>query len=49
MAKNIRGFLKNLFEYYFLNFIVNINFFSDLKFDYYCEYYPEILLEVGLK
>ena len=50
MAKNIRGFLKNLFEYYFLNFIVNINFFSDLKFDYYyCEYYSEILLEVGLK
>ena len=49
MAKNIRGFLKNLFEYYFLNFIVNINFFSELKFDYYCEYYPEILLEVGLK
>ena len=50
MAKNIRGFLKNLFEYYFLNFIVNINFFSALKFDYYYyEYYPEILLEVGLK
>ena len=46
MAKNIRGFLENLFEYYFLNIIVNVNFFSDLKFEYYCEYYPEILLQV---
>ena len=44
MAKNIRGFLEALFEYYFLNIIVNVNFFSDLKFEYYCEYYPEILL-----
>ena len=35
MAKNIRGFLENLFEYYFLNIIVNVNFFSDLKFEYY--------------
>ena len=37
MGKNIRGFLKNLFEYYFeyyLNIIVNVNFFSDLKFEY---------------
>ena len=34
MAKNIRGFLENLFEY-FSNIIVNINFFSDLKFEYY--------------
>ena len=49
MAKNIRGFLKNLFEYYFLNIIVNVNFFSDLKFEYYCEYYPETLLQVSLK
>ena len=47
MAKN--GFFENLFEYYFLNFIVNINFFSDLKFEYYCEYYLEILLQVSLK
>ena len=31
MAKNIRRFLENLFEYYFLNIIVNINFLSDLK------------------
>ena len=31
MAKNIRGFLKNLFEYYFLNIIVNGNFSSDLN------------------
>ena len=49
MAKNIRGFLEKLFEYYFLNIIVNVNFFSDLKFEYYCEYYPEILLQVSLK
>ena len=49
MAKNIRGFLENLFEYYFLNIIVNVNFFSDLKFEYYCEYYPEILLQLSLK
>ena len=26
MKKNIRGFLENLFEYYFLNIIVNVNF-----------------------
>ena len=49
MAKNIRGFLENLFEYYFLNIIVNVNFFSDLKFEYHCKYYPEILLQVSLK
>ena len=47
MAKN--EFFENLFEYYFLNFIVNINFFSDLKFEYYCEYHLEILLQVSLK
>ena len=45
MTKNIRDFLETLFEYYFLNIIVNVNFFSDLKFEYYCEYYPEILLQ----
>ena len=49
MAKNIRGFLENLFEYYFLNIIVNVNFFNNLKFEYYCEYYPEIQLKVSLK
>ena len=31
MAKNIRGFLENLLEYYFLEIIVNVNFFSNLK------------------
>ena len=31
VVKNIRGFLENLFEYYFLNIIVNVNFFSDLN------------------
>ena len=35
MAKYIRGFLKNLFEYNFLNIVVKVNFFSDLKFEYY--------------
>ena len=49
MAKNIRAFLENLLEYFFLNIIVNVNFFSDLKFEYYCEYYPEILLQESLK
>ena len=49
MAKNIRGFLETLFEYYFLNIIVNVNFFRDLKFEYYFEYHPEIQLIVSLK
>ena len=49
MAKNIRGFLENLFKCYFLNIIVNVNFFSDLKFEYHCEYYPEILLQESVK
>ena len=35
MAKNIRGFLENLFENYVLNIIVNNNILSDLKFEYY--------------
>ena len=48
MAKNIGGFLETLFQYYFLNIIVNVNFYSDLKFEYWCEYYPEILLQVSL-
>ena len=30
-AKNIRGFSENLFEYHFLNVIVNVNFVSDLN------------------
>ena len=34
MAQYIRGFLENLTDY-FLNIIVNANFFSDLKFEYY--------------
>ena len=33
----------------YLNIIVNVNFFSDLKFEYYCVHYPEILLQVSLK
>ena len=34
MAKYIRGFLENSFEYYFLNMIVNVNFFNELNFEY---------------
>ena len=34
MAKNIRGSLENLFECCFLNIIVNVNFFTDLKSEY---------------
>ena len=37
MAKK-RGFLENLFEYCFLNNIVDVNFLSDLKFEYFYEY-----------
>ena len=33
MAKKIRGFLENLTDY-FLNIIVNVDFFSDLKVQY---------------
>ena len=49
MAKNIRGFLENLFKYYFLNIIANVNFFNGLEIEYYCEYYPEITLQESLK
>ena len=49
MTKNIKGFLENLFEYYFLNITLNVNFFRDLKFEYWCEYYPDIVLQVSLK
>ena len=34
MAKNITGFLENLTNY-FLNIILNVNFFGNLKFEYY--------------
>ena len=34
MAKNIRGFLENLTNY-FLNIVVNVNFFGDLEFEHY--------------
>ena len=33
MTKNIRGFLENLTNN-FLNIIVNVKFFGDLKFEY---------------
>ena len=47
--KILRGLSENLFEYYFLNIIVNVNFFSDLKFEYHCQYYAEILLRENYK
>ena len=47
MAEDIRSCLETLFEYHFLRIIVNVNFVSDLKFEYYCDYYPEILLQVN--
>ena len=47
MAEDIRSCLEILFEYHFLSIIVNVNFVSDLKFEYYCDYYPEILLQVN--
>ena len=34
MAKNIRGFLENLTDN-FMNIIVNVNLFGDLKFEFY--------------
>ena len=34
MAKNTRGFLDNLTDN-FLNVIVNVNLFGDLKFEFY--------------
>ena len=34
MAKDIRGFLESLRDN-FLSIIVNVNFFGDLKFEYY--------------
>ena len=34
IAKNIKGFLENLTDN-FLNIVVNVNFFGDLKFEYY--------------
>ena len=41
-----RGIYLNII---FWILIANVNFFSDLKFEYYCDYYPEILQQVSLK
>ena len=50
VAKNIRYFLENFFEYYFLNIAANVNFINDLKIEYYRKYYyPEILQQVSLE
>ena len=49
MAKSIIDFLETLFEYYFLNIILNVIVnVSHLKFKRYCQYYPEILYKSGL-
>ena len=47
--KTLEVFWRLYLNIVFLNIIVNVNFFSDLKFEYYCEYYPGILLQVRLK
>ena len=44
----IEVFWRLYLKIFFFNIIVNANFFSDLKFEYYCEYYPEILLQLSL-
>ena len=51
MAKNIRGFSENLFEYYILNIIVNVNFVSDLNItvNTNLEYYHKKALNKKLK
>ena len=49
MTKNIRGFMENLFEFFFLNITLNVDFINDLKFEYYCEYYSETVLQKSLK
>ena len=49
MAKVIKILNYYLFEHYFLNIIVNVNFFSDFKFEYCYEYYPEIMPLENLK
>ena len=55
--KILEAFWRFYLNIFFLNIPVNVNFFSDvnvnffidLKFEYYCEYYTEILLQVSLK
>ena len=38
--------ILEIFFRIYLNIIANV---SDLKFEYYCEYYPAVLLQVSLK
>ena len=49
MAKNMRGFQGNLLEYYFLNIILNANFFNDLKIEYYLRKLMEGAMKYFLK
>ena len=47
--QKILQFFWRLYLNFFFNITVNVNFFSDLKFEYFCEFYPEILIQVSLK
>ena len=47
--KILEVFGRLYLNFFSSNIIVNVNFFSDLKLEYYCEYYPEILLQISLK
>ena len=47
--QKILGDFCRLYLNIFLNIIGNVNFFSDLKIEYYCGYYSEILLQVSFK
>ena len=47
--KILEVFGKLYLNIIFLNIILNVNFFSDLKFEYFCEYYPETLPQVSVK
>ena len=47
--KILEVFCRIYLNIIFLNIIVNVNFFGDLKLKYYCEYYPEILLQERVK
>ena len=47
--KILEHFGRTYLNILFLSIMVNVNFFSDLKFEYYCEYYREIVLQESLK
>ena len=47
MAKKLEAFWRIYLNIIF-RMLLWMLFFSNLKFEYYCEYYPEILLQVSL-